>query len=151
MPRVTNSSTAPSLAIIAMILASAGCGAEGLPIVPVSGKVTYAGGPCPTEGTISFTPVNVEEGLPRRPGRASFKEDGVFEATSFREGDGLVPGTYTALISCWMGQPISEDPTSFERLNYVPKTYRPEVVVKRDAGSVEVNFDIPKKPTAARR
>jgi len=145
MARLTTSYMAANVAILALLLASSGCGEEGLPIIPVSGKVTYAGGPVPTEGTISFSPISVEEGLPRRPGRARFQEDGLFEATSFKEGDGLIPGRYAAMISMWMGQPVSEDPSSFERLNYVPKTYRPEVVVERTADSVEVNFDVPKK------
>jgi hypothetical protein len=150
MRSILNLSVISAVTVAALILVLAGCGGDELTIVPVSGKVTYAGGPPPAAGTISFSPVTVEEGFPRRPGQASFQTDGTFEATSFKNGDGLFPGTYTALISCWMGQPISEDPSSFERLNYVPQTYRPEVVVKRDDESVEVNFDIPKKPTAGR-
>jgi hypothetical protein len=146
MTSVMSSSAVANLLIATLLLATTGCSEDGLPLVPVSGKVTYAGGPPPTEGSISFAPVSVEEGLPRRPGRAAFKTDGTFEVTSFNEGDGLIPGTYAARISCWMGQPVSEDPSSFERLNYVPKTYRPEVIVKPDDESVEVNFDIPKKP-----
>ncbi len=144
--RYINARCGPCCLIALLLLISAGCGSDSeLPIVAVTGKVTFAGGPCPKPGTISFSPISVEEGLPRRPGRASFSEDGYFQATSFQEGDGLIPGTYAAVISCWESQPTSEDPGSFERLNYVPSGYRPQFVVEKTAGSVEVDLDVPKK------
>lgn len=123
-----------------------GCsGGDELPLVPVSGVVTFAGGPCPKPGNISFSPVRVEEGVPRRPGRARFAEDGSYAATSFQEGDGLLPGTYTVLISCYEREPTSDDPRSYERFNLVPPDYRPELVVERSSGPIEVNFDVPPK------
>jgi hypothetical protein len=128
------------------ICAVAGCGGKGLPVVPVKGKVTFAGGPPPAAGTISFTPVRIAEGLPNRPGRATFDKEGNFSVTSFSQNDGLLPGTYHASVSCWMGTPSSGDPSSFERLNYVPKSFvAPPVEVDREAGSVEIAIDVPKK------
>jgi hypothetical protein len=124
----------------------AGCGGHGLPLVPVKGKVTFAGGPPPAAGTISFTPVSTKEGLPHRPGSAKFDEQGVFRVTSFKANDGLLPGNYTMRISCWMRQPSSDDPSSFERFNYVPKNFSPpQVVVDEAGGEVEVSVDVPKK------
>lgn len=123
-----------------------GCsGGNDLSIVPVSGKVTFAGGPCPKPGSITFSPTKVAEGFPRRPGSAEFQEDGTFVATSFAKGDGLVPGVYTASITCWNGKPSGDDPGSFERLNLVPGDYQPEVVVDANGGAVEVTFDVPPK------
>jgi hypothetical protein len=125
---------------------TAGCGGNGLPMVPVKGKVTFAGGPPPAAGTVTFTPVSGKEGLPRRPGRAQFDEQGAFRVTSFKENDGLLPGSYTMRISCWMRQPSSDDPSSFERFNYVPKNFTaPQVVVDEKAGEVDVAVDVPKK------
>jgi hypothetical protein len=114
--------------------------------VPVSGRITFAGSACPAEGTIVFSPVAVEKGLPRRPGTARFQQDGEFTVTSFREGDGLIPGRYRPIISCWKGEPRNDDPSSFERLNYVPSSYKAdEVVVSRTEGAVVVKLDVPKK------
>lgn len=126
-------------------MAIAGCGGRDLPLVPVAGKITFAGGPCPKAGTIDFEPVAAVEGLPRRRGWAKFAEDGAFEATSFDEGDGLLPGTYAIKVSCWDGQPSGDDPSSFERLNLVPKSFTQEVVVERDSDPIEVNVDVPRK------
>lgn len=135
-----------SILLLPCVIAILGCGdADKALVVPVSGKVTFAGGPCPKPGTITFSPTNIAEGLPRRPGTAEFKEDGTFVATSFAKGDGLVPGVYTASITCWNGKPSGDDPGSFERLNLVPTDYQPEVVVDADGGVVEVNFDVPPK------
>ena len=123
-----------------------GCSGDGdMPLVPVTGTVTFAGGPCPREGTITFSPSSVTTGLPRRPGQASFEEDGVYTASSFAEGDGLLPGTYTASFSCWDGSPSSDDPSSFERLNLAPADYFQEVVVEAGSDGVVANFDVPPK------
>jgi hypothetical protein len=131
--------------LLPCLLLLAGCGAKETSVVPVSGTVTFAGGPCPKPGTITFSPQSVAEGHPRRPGTASFNEDGAYVASSFGQGDGLVPGVYTASISCWNGNPSGDDPSSFERLNLAPTDYRPEVVVKVEAGEVIANFDVPPK------
>ena len=133
-------------AIFCLSLLAAGCGGGGdAAVVPVSGTVTV-GGAVPTKGgTITFTVVEPAEGYPRRPGTAKFSADGSYVATSFEEGDGLVPGTYNAVIQYYEQEPSDDDPTSFERLNLVPKDYRPEVVVDKTAGSVEASFDVPLK------
>jgi hypothetical protein len=132
--------------VIAWLGLIAGCSDNGLPMVPVRGKVTFAGGPPPKPGTITFMPMTVDVGLPRRPGTANFGTDGEFQVTSFRENDGLVAGTYQAAIECWMREPSASDPTTFERFNHVPKSYEPEpVVVNADADEVVVNLDVPKK------
>ncbi len=132
---------------VAILLASVGgCSKSALPVVPVHGKVMFDGGHPPKPGSITFTPIKVAEGLPNRPGTADFGENGEFRVTSFRENDGLVPGTYHAAIECWMRNPYASDPTTFERFNYVPKDYQPPVVsVSADAGQVEVNFEVPSK------
>ena len=132
--------------VTALVLVCTGCGADGMSTVPVNGKITFNGGPCPAEGTIAFSPVSVEEGLPRRPGTAEFKQDGEFHATSFRPGDGLLPGTYRVLISCWTGEPSNNDPSSYERLNCVPRDYKPEeIIVERSAEDVEIVINVPPK------
>ena len=125
---------------------SVGCGgSETVSVVPVYGKVTIGGDAPGKDGSVTFTVVEPAEGFPRRPATATFAADGSYEATSFEPGDGLVPGKYVAVIQCYDGTPTDDDPTSFDRLNVVPKTYRPEVNVDPAADSVEANFDVPPK------
>jgi hypothetical protein len=133
------------LFLVFMVIAETGCRDSGIRTVPVSGKVTFVGGPPPKNGTIIFSPTKVDEGLPNRPGRAQFDKDGLFTVTSFQKGDGLLPGTYHPNVSCWKGNPDSNDPSSFERLNYVPKDFRPEpITVSADADEVNVVINIPR-------
>ena len=129
-----------------LTLCAVGCGGgDGVSVVPVSGNVTIGGAAPGREGNITFTVVEPAEGFPRRPASATFAADGSYEAMSYEPGDGLVPGKYVAVIQCYDGTPTDDDPTSFDRLNVVPKTYRPEVNVDPTADSVEANFDVPPK------
>ncbi len=124
----------------------AGCSSDRPMTIPVSGTLTFGGGACPAEGTIVFSPIAVEKDLPRRPGTARFQHDGRFTVTSFRGGDGLIPGHYRPIVSCWKGEPRNDDPSSFERLNYVPNNFKAEeVVIAPTDKAVVVNLNVPKK------
>lgn len=79
-----------------------GCGPS-RGVVPVEGRITFAGGPPPAPGYIYFTPVDMqadETGSEPRPATAIFMADGEFRATTFRDGDGLRPGAYEARVEC---------------------------------------------------
>lgn len=139
-----------SLVVVALAVVSTlpGCGGGGLATVPVSGAITFDGGPPPEVGTISFTPLDVAEGLPRRPAVARFDAEGKFEVTSFQPGDGLLPGTYLAEVKCERGgggelvdmRNPKADPS------YVAKSYKPEqFVVEMDGDPIEAHFDVPLK------
>jgi hypothetical protein len=129
------------------ICACAGCSKSGALTVPVHGTVTFEGAAPPAAGTINFIPISAEEGLPRRPGSAQFGTDGTFRASSFHPNDGLVPGVYGTSITCWKSNPAtSSEPDAFEKLNYVPKDFKPPTVtVDSKTGDVEVAINIPKK------
>jgi hypothetical protein len=120
---------------------------QGLPTVPVTGEVTFAGGPPPARGTITFAPIEAAEGLPRRPGSGQFQsDDSTYEITSFRPGDGLLPGRYAVNITCYTGIPSSSVPGSYDALNAVPRDWQPEeLVIEMDSDPVEVNYDVPPK------
>jgi len=117
-----------------------GCGGDDRPMtVPVTGQVTFAGGPCPARGTVFFGPLEVPDGLPRRPGRGRFDTDGKFTVMSFAPGDGLVPGRYRTRIQCWK---VAPSPTS-AGVSYLPPEFQtPELVVEPN-GPVEVRYDVP--------
>ena len=138
----------PNALTIAVVLLGPliGCGDTGLRVVPVNGKVTFAGGPPPKPGTITFMPIAIAEGLPSRPATALFGEDGSFHVTSFKKNDGLIPGTYHARVDCWKQQPTLNNPITFETYNYVPKNFQPPPIsVDPNADEVEVVIDVPKK------
>lgn len=133
--------------LLALTLLS-GCGPSRPLLVPVSGKVTFAGGAWPKKGTIYFTVKKKADGYPERPGHADFGPDGTYSVTSYdTPGDGLHPGSYAVRIECWEVEPNMEGkPTK----SYVPNKYQNATtsdftleVLPTDS-SKTANFDVPK-------
>lgn len=115
-------------------------------MVGVNGTITFDGQPPPKSGSIIYNPVPGSglEGLPMRPGRASFREDGKFVATSFQEGDGLLPGRYRVKVTCVDG--IPDQQRSYDDISLVPSGWAPEdLVVEEGQSSISVNYDVPPK------
>jgi hypothetical protein len=88
----------------AALAAAAGCGnSKGL--VPVEGRVTFAGKRPAGPGYLYFVPRELSTDLRQDrtgslPGSALFLADGQFRAGTFTPGDGLRPGTYEVRIEC---------------------------------------------------
>jgi hypothetical protein len=135
--------------LLSVCLAAVGCSSSEMPTVPVSGRVTFAGGPPPARGSITFMPHSGSNpaGLPSKPGSAQFETDGRFVVTSFEQGDGLLPGTYGVSVSCIKDyQNLSSNPDAVAVRDYVPQNYRPEdLVVKEGQDAIEVTYDVPPK------
>lgn len=127
---------------MALVVFVSGCGESHLPpTVPVHGKVTFGGGPCPGPGNIRFAPLEVAEGLPSRPGRADFDSSGEYSARSYRANDGLVPGKYRVFLECWKVPPADGKPG----ISFLPADYEPrELQVTRESESVTFDLDVPK-------
>ena len=121
-----------------------GCWNSGVETVGVRGRVKFNGGPCPTPGGVFFTPISTPGDLPARPASGQFKEDGEFVISSFKEGDGLVPGTYRVRIVCWRVPP---DPVVGGGVSFVPASYKPPdlVIESGTRSTVEVEYDIPNR------
>jgi len=114
--------------------------------VPVTGKVTFHGGPMPAKGMMFFTVLEPAEGFPARPGVADFEVDGRFSVKTWEHGDGLMPGRYGVSIHCWEvppnmdGRPVkSHLPDKY----FAAITSDLEVVIEPGARAKVVNFDIP--------
>jgi hypothetical protein len=130
------------VALGAACIAAVGCGAD-KPLVPVTGRITYAGGDWPMPGYITFTPFQSTGALPARPGSGRFLEDGKFVAGSYGPGDGLMPGKYHVSISCF--DPMDTSKPAAE-LNLVPADFKTEdLVVEQGQDSIVLNIDVPKK------
>jgi hypothetical protein len=112
---------------VALVLA-AGCG-NPRGTVPVEGRVTFGGQPPPNSGFVYFVPSGGEPSAAgRRPGTGLFAKDGAFKATSFEDGDGLIPGTYEVRVTCEM--PVVSSAKGSH--SSVPKSVVPEAFKPAD-------------------
>jgi len=93
--------------VSAVTLFLAGCGVGQPRTAVVRGKVTYQGKPVPG-GTILFTPTSGP------PATGGIQPDGSYTLTTFRKGDGAVPGSHKVVI-------VAVDDTS----NILPEARNP--------------------------
>ena len=128
---------------LAIMLSALGCGGpDRPPTVKVSGNVTFDGAAPPTNGTIYFNPIAVASGMPGRPGSGEFDAEGNYQVTSFEDGDGLVPGTYSVKVECWKK---SSGYTNESEESYVPSGFEPpQLTVEADQDSVVHNVNVSK-------
>jgi hypothetical protein len=135
------------LVVLACVALLAGCGRRGVQTVPVSGKLTFAGGPWPREGVVFFSPAQAAEGLPLIPVVATFNADGAFVVkTNARPG--LVPGKYRVAVHCWEKAPSHEGAgKSYVPARFLqPETSGLELTVEPSSRPIVWNQDIPKGP-----
>ena len=132
------------LIVLSLVLSTAGCGHSGPETIKIRGRVTFDGGQCPAAGTVYFVPVDVSSDLPCRPASGNFDADGKFTVTSFRPGDGLLPGKYKVRIECWKQPPDNE---GLPGVSYVKDDYEaPGLVVEPDSREpVKVIYDVPRR------
>ncbi len=130
---------------VCVVLAVIGCGDKGPGLIPVTGKVTYAGGAWPKAGHINFSAIEPADGYPTLNGTAELATDGTFTVKSSGDKFGLVPGKYAVSLECWEEIPNMEmNPPSFGK-SYVPADFKaPEVEIAVGDAKKEVTFDVPK-------
>jgi hypothetical protein len=92
------SNVARTIALAVVLLPCWGCGSDSSAppagsTVPIKGKVTFKGQPV-TGGDIQFEPTDSG-----RPANGKIQPDGTFTMTTFKEGDGAVPGTHRVAVS----------------------------------------------------
>ncbi len=112
---------ATSVALLALLVL-VGCGHRGPEIVPVQGTITFGGGSWPKPGRLYLTVESSVQGLPSRPATATFDAAGNLTVTTFRPGDGLIPGKYRIAVECWEKPPemgSSTPPKSFVPARYL--------------------------------
>lgn len=133
-----------TLIVLLLVLPTAGCTHSGPETIKVRGHVTFDGGPCPAAGTVYFVPVDVSSNSPCRPASGNFDVNGKFTVTSFRPGDGLLPGKYKVRIECWKQLP---DADGLPGVSYVGDDYEaPGLVVEPGSREpVKVICDVPRR------
>jgi len=105
--------------------------------------VTFDGGHCPAEGAIYFVPTRAADAKETtaliRPGSGRFSADGLFVASSFREGDGLLPGVYDVRIACVA--PLSTHDAS-DSQSFVPEGFTPPSLEVKTGGPRSMRYDL---------
>ena len=121
------------MTVLLAIVALSGCGEASStytgPLIPVKGKVTYKGQPL-INGTVSFEP----DGAGREV-QGEINPDGTYVMSTYKPGDGIVPGLYRVGIT---GKPKGGRP--------IPPKFRggSSSKIEADASSdkTEFNFDL---------
>jgi len=133
------------------IMACAGCSLETPPKpVPVSGVVMLNGKPL-TKGMISFVPAAAGEGA-SRPSTAMIQPDGTYKATSFKEGDGLLVGSYKIVVTSDAQSLTAEEIAAGKKtVSTIPKAYTSltttplSLEIAADATPIEHDVDLSDK------
>lgn len=108
--RHRNASLLFCLLTCALCMSSTGCGSSKYPkTVSISGKVTWQGKPL-AGGSIAFIPVNAGENGTNRPAGGQIGPDGVYQLSSFRSGDGVMPGEYGVTVESYTSWPTHNEP-----------------------------------------
>lgn len=126
MSRTTSLSAAFAIAFV-----FSGCGGPAkppkLPTVKVDVKVTVDGQPY-GPGILNLSPTTGDSKAPSTSGQ--IKQDGVVAISSYKDSDGVVPGTYAATLaqdSMAIGRPM-------------PQVKPLTIDVGQQGGAIEVNF-----------
>lgn len=136
----------------ASLLALAGCGGgatvnpTGTPY-PVTGKVILPDGNPLTEGTVRFVPKGTEGGW---PAAGKVKSDGAFSMTTYKEDDGVIPGTYLVAIESSLDTDAGRVSRPVVPSKYVDESLSGlEVTVKAETNTLEPFQLDDKKPVVS--
>jgi hypothetical protein len=110
----------------------AGCGSDGPTMVPIRGEVLFKGAPLRDvpQGLVHYVPKTAQG----RQASGRIQPDGSFVLTTFKGGDGVMPGEYDIVVSAYTTG---------------PKLTRAQVEATRGAGIEKPRLLIPQKYTEA--
>jgi hypothetical protein len=118
-----------------LLVAAIGCGSDDMTpptLIPVKGKVTYKGKPL-ASGVVRFS----ADGY-GRDAAGTLKEDGSYELTTLRTGDGVTAGSHRVFITD-VDKTLAKD-KAFKKYSS-PVASKLEVEVTPE--NTEHNFDLP--------
>jgi hypothetical protein len=137
----------PLIAALVAIACMIGCSDRGPKTIPVYGTVTFAGRERPKFCRLYFRPIQAE--TITRPSMSTPAENGSYEVKSFRDSNGLLPGTYKVEVTYFDLKPGANPNIE---TNYIESAFDAgELVVDADAGSVEHNIEVPAKAASNAR
>ena len=111
------------IVLIPLFLLTAGCFGPPPPseTVPVSGSVSFAGEPL-TSGMVSFIAV-AGDGGSSRPASAPIQGDGTYKASTFKAGDGMIPGQYKIVVTSEEQLTVEVRAAGKKPVSLIPKQY----------------------------
>jgi len=84
------------LPVLIIAVLAAGCGSsDNVTVYPVKGKITFNGKPLVGTGAISLIPTGNQAGA---AAGGEITEDGTYELTTYKPGDGSMPGEFRVVI-----------------------------------------------------
>lgn len=133
---------------------AAGCGSsDNVTVYPVKGKITFNGKPMVGSGAISLIPTDNQSGA---VAGGEIKEDGTYELTTYKPGDGSMPGNFRVLIHQEVFQegqntedgaaPAAGVPPPVPEADRIPEIYshpmNSPLTMKIEAGPNEIDLDL---------
>jgi hypothetical protein len=117
--------------------------------IPVGGKITYRGKPV-LKAEVQFTPVESgADGALRRIAAGEVDSQGVYSLSTFRKGDGALPGEYVVTITPVKIKNIDGGDPSAKMQKIAPDIYMQtsatplKASIQADAsGSLTLDFDL---------
>jgi hypothetical protein len=134
---------------ICLLLSIPGCKREGPEVVPVEGVITFSGGPWTKPGVLYFLPEKPAPGMPNRPATGNFDADGNITVSTFKKGDGLIPGKYKIGVEHGDVVTAMDSPTPTKSI--IPQRYRSAfssgltVTVEPGQRVVKLNLEVAKE------
>ena len=146
-----------SVALVALGTAI-GCGSS--KVYPVKGKVTFEGKSMKGGGTISFVPLGNQAG---KTAGGEIKEDGTYELTTNKPGDGSMEGEFRVVITQVTeqepersrdGEKAARKGRSLPEADRIPEVYsdayKSPLTAKVEAKSNEIDFDLKRDAVPAK-
>jgi hypothetical protein len=102
------------LLLLVLPLAPAGCSGDRRPTtIAVTGRISYEGRPL-AAGAITFYPDDAQKETTTRPALGVIDEQGRYSLSTFRTGDGAMPGAYRVSIESLSNERSIERPDARE-------------------------------------
>ena len=142
-----------SLACSGLLLAGSGASSDNVTVYPVKGKITFNGKPMVGTGAISLIPTDNQAGA---AAGGEIKEDGSYELTTYKPGDGSMPGNFRVVIHQVVFQegqntedgaaPAAGVPPPVPEADRIPEIYsqptNSPLTMKVEAKPNEINLDL---------
>lgn len=112
-------------------------GCSNSPVVPVSGKITFADREIPEVCRLTFVPIDAQGA---RPGGATMEADGSYRLSPFKGVEGLLPGTYKVRVSYF---DLKKNGNPDRESDWREKTFEGEdLVIEPGAGAVTHDIEV---------
>ena len=139
LKRTSNRRRLKWLLFISCLFILEGCGAKS-PVIPVTGKVTFANREQPEVCRLDFLPLESDDGTKLRPNGATLQPDGTFKMNEHLGVEGLLPGRYAVRVTFYDLKKGGDPNREGDWREFVHEAG--ELTVESDAGSVDPHIEV---------